>query len=268
MKLLATVGALVIATLASATPKQMQTFILTLKSKESSRLSKAQCITCHTEGAEYNAFGADLNSALLSSGKKLINADVLRMIAMKDSDGDGWRNQDELSRDTLPGDPRSHPAGMPPGQTDHKFMMGADMNQGGLKTFLDRPLPKHFVHSFILHFPMALFMVGIGLELFGLRRKSVGLRRSGWKFLLLGSVGTALVVPIELMLFLGSGFHWSGNPLTHIIFTVIAITLTFGTVIWRRKAEYKSVAYFVSLVLALVSIGLAGHFGGQLISGN
>lgn len=254
---------------AMATPDQMMAFRTALHLKESSRLFKAECMVCHTSPPEHNAFGRDVKAALKASGQQLITLQLIKDMGSKDSDGDGWSNEEEIKQDFLPGDAKSHPAGMPPGQDGHKKMMGANMDNpsGGSKSPLDQLVPKHSFHPLMVHFPIALFLFGAALEFFGWRKKHEVMRQAGWWAVLFGTLSTLLAVPTGLMVFLRSGFEWQGTALIHFILAVSATLVMAGTVIWRRKAAHESYAYFALLLLAVLLVGAAGHFGGQLVYG-
>ncbi len=255
--------------LAFATPEQMSAFRLSLKLKEQSSLFKAGCITCHTKPPEHNPFGKDLKIALKASGGNLITLQVIESIYAKDSDGDGWPNSDEIKQGFLPGDPNSHPAGMPPGQNDHKKMMGANMDNpsGGQKSLFDHVVPKHSFHPAVVHFPIALFLFGAALEFTGWRKKQSAMRLAGWYCVLFGTLSTLLTIPTGLMVFFRSGFQWQGTALIHFILAVTATVLMTLTVFWRRKAAHESYTYFALLLLSGLLVGAAGHFGAQLVYG-
>lgn len=253
---------------AMATPEQMEAFRSVLHLKESSRLFKAACMTCHTVPPEHNAFGKDVKSAVKANGQQLITLQLIQELGAKDSDGDGWPNAEEIKQDFLPGDPNSHPAGMPRGKTSHEQMMGKDMGKGAPLAFLDPILPKHSMHPLIIHFPIALFLFGTFLELLGWRRKDAGIRRAGWLCLLFGAISTAGALPTGLLAFYRVGFQWTGNALIHSILAVSATLLMTGTVLWRRRAAHESKAYFALLLLAAALVGAAGHFGALLVYGS
>lgn len=259
----------VLSAAAMATPEQMEAFHRAFLLKESSRLFKAQCMTCHTSPPEHNPFGKDVRSALKASGKDLITIELIRSLDAKDSDGDGWPNGEEIKQDFLPGDPKSHPAGMPPNATNHEGMMGANMDNpsGRQKSLLDQYVPKHSFHPLIIHFPIALFLFGAGLEVFGWRRKDATMRKAGWWALLFGTLSTAAALPTGLAVFLRSGFLWQGTALIHFILAISATLLMTATVLWRRKGAHETKAYFALLLMAAALVGAAGHFGAQLVYG-
>lgn len=258
--------ATLLVALATATPENWQTFKSVYGVKLNSRIFKAECMTCHTEVPAHNPFGKDAKAAA-TANKGVLTLEILRSLESKDSDGDGWSNIDEIKQDFLPGDPNSHPAGVPPGQANHDQMIGKDMGKGAPQAFLDPLVPKHSMHPLIIHFPIALFLFGTFLEILGWRKKDAGLRRAGWLCLLFGAISTAGALPTGLLAFYRVGFQWTGNALIHPILAISATLLMTGTVLWRRKAAHESKAYFALLLLAAALVGVAGHFGAQLVYG-
>lgn len=101
----------VLAVSASGLPVIRGEFIKVNKIKPTAKIAQAQCNLCHvTDTVKLNAFGADLRTAIKSAKSKQVTADVMKLIANKDSDKDGVNNAAELKADTLPGDPKSKPA--------------------------------------------------------------------------------------------------------------------------------------------------------------
>ncbi len=269
MKCIIAIVMVMASMIAFATPEQMNAFRSAMQLKNQSSLFKAECITCHTKPPEHNPFGKDLKAALKASGENTVTLQVIESIYAKDSDGDGWPNGEEIKQGFLPGDPDSHPAGMPPGQNDHKKMMGANMDNpsGGQKSIFDQIVPKHSFHPAVVHFPIALFLFGAALEFAGWRRKQVPMREAGWYCVLFGTLSTLLTIPTGLMVFLRSGFQWQGTALIHFILALSATSLMTLTVLWRRKAAHESYTYFALLLLSALLVGVAGHFGAQLVYG-
>ena len=263
-------AALVLAASAAATPDNWETFKKAYAIKPDSRIFKTECMTCHTEVPAHNPFGKDAKAAA-KSNNGVLTLDILRSLEAKDSDGDGWPNAEEIKQDFLPGDPNSHPAGMPPGALDHTQMMGADMNAKSdpAKTgnALDALIPRHSFHPLVIHFPIALFIFGAFLELVGWRRKHSALRDAAWWCLLAGALSTLIAVPTGFLLFYRSGLQWTGLPLVHVPLALTATALMIATVLWRRKGAHQSLAYFVLLALATAVLSAAGHFGAQMVWG-
>ncbi len=254
-----------LAARASATPENWEVYKNYYNLKPGMTNFNAGCKNCHTEVPQHNVFGKDVNEMMRAAGAKRLTPAILAMLDSKDSDGDGWPNGVEARQGFLPGDPNSHPAGMPPNQKDHTKMMGADMNRGGTRSFLDEFVPLHSFHPLIIHFPIALFLFGAALEFFGWRKKVEAMRQAGWYCVLFGALSAFLAIPTGLMVFYRSGFQWSGNALIHPILAVSATLLMTATVLWRRKAAHESYAYFALLLLTAALVAATGHFGGQIV---
>ena len=65
------------------------------------------CATCHVNprgGGMRNAFGQDYEKIALKAGDK-----YTKELGEKDSDGDGFTNDEEFAAKTHPGDPKSKP---------------------------------------------------------------------------------------------------------------------------------------------------------------
>ncbi len=243
-----------------ATPEGMERLHRVAELKPSSKLLKAECMTCHTDVPLHNPFGRDVRSAIKSSERAGVDAEIWNHLAKLDSDQDESSNGEEIRSDTLPGDPRNHPsksAATEEAQTEARRGTG-----------MDQVLPKHSLHPVVIHFPIALFLFGAAFELIGARKKNSGLRTTGWWGLLLGTISTGVAIPTGVAALLRSGYQWTGPALTHALFAGTATVLMITTTLWRRKGEIQSKTYFALLVLAAISVALAGHFGGQLVYGN
>lgn len=249
---------------ALATPEEMERFHTVLKVKESSKLFKADCMSCHTDPPQHNPFGAQIKANLRREGKARLDAGTLQALSMLDADGDGWSNQAEWQADTLPGDAKSHPVGEPP---KPEAQPSKKDSESPLKA-LDPLLPKHSMHPLMVHFPIALFLFGTGLELLGIRKKSDDLRRSAWLCLLFGAISAWFAIPTGLLAFYRVGFTWSGNALIHFILAVSSTLLMTGIVTWRKRGTHTSLLYVIALGATALFVALAGHFGGLLVYGN
>jgi len=267
VKALTVLMGIFLGTLAFATPENWETYKRFYNLKPKTTAFKAECMNCHTQVPDHNAFGKDVKAMIQLARAKSLTPEVLAMIGPKDSDGDGWPNDLEIKQGFLPGDPKSHPVGMPPGQEDHSKIMPKNMDNEG-KTLLDNYVPRHSFHPLIIHFPIALFLFGSALEVFGWRKGVPAIREAAWYCLLFGMLSTLIAIPTGLLAFYRIGFQWSGNPLIHFILAVSATLVMTGTVLWRRKAPHESFSYFALLMLAATLVGAAGHFGAQNVYEN
>lgn len=243
-----------------ATPEEMERLHRVAELKPSSKLLKAECMTCHTDVPLHNPFGRDVKSAIKSSGRAGVDAEIWTRLASIDSDQDGWSNGEEVRLDTLPGDPGDHP---PESRSREETQTNARISVG-----LDQVIPNHSLHPVVIHFPIALFLFGVAFDLIGARKKDSGLRMTGWWGLLMGTISTAVAIPTGVAALLRSGYQWTGPALSHALFAATATALMISTTLWRRKGEIQSKTYFALLLVAALAVALAGHFGGQLVYGN
>lgn len=246
-----------------ATPEDMEKFHEVTRMKESSRISQDSCMTCHTEPPEHNSFGKDLKLNLRASQKSRLDSLIIQSVASKDSDNDGWTNGQEWKADTLPGDPKSHPEGVPA-----KLEDGAKNESGPTVGMVDQLLPKHSMHPLVIHFPIALFLFGAVLELVGIRKRSDDLRKSAWLCLLFGAISAWFAVATGLLAFFRVGFSWTGYALIHFFLATISTLLMTGLVLFRRRGAHTSISYIALLIAATAAVASAGHFGGLLVYGN
>lgn len=259
-QLIASVVLILGVVLCWATPEEMERFHKVVELKPSSKLFKADCMTCHLEVPAHNSFGKDVKGLIKDSGQTGLSVELWSRLAKLDSDKDGWSNGEEVLADTLPGNAADHPVGVAASQTT------SSPQQRG--TIIDQLLPRHSLHPVVIHFPIALFLFGVAFELIGTKKRDSVLRQTGWWGLLLGTVSTAIAIPTGVAVLVRSGYSWSGPALTHAVIAGTATALMISTTLWRREGEIQSKTYFALLLLAAIAVALAGHFGGQLVYGN
>lgn len=134
-------------------------------------------------------------------------------------------------------------------------------------SLFERLVPDHGFHPAVIHFPIALFIFGALLEVFGWVKGRDSIRQAGFWNMAAGALSTLVAIPTGLIIFYRSDYTWQGKVLIHVAAAAAATLLMFGVVIWRRKKPLTSPAYAVLLALSVIAVGAAGHFGGQLIYG-
>lgn len=142
------------------------------------------------------------------------------------------------------------------------------VNPFDLRTIL---LAKHAQHVVIIHFPIALFITGVGLDLFSLGKRNSQLASAAYFNL---SIAAAAVIPAVLTGLLAWQFALEGKRLKGLLlFHLIAASIAAALVItswwvhWRtRKAESLVLPSFrLSIeLLGVAVIGLTAHLGGFL----
>ncbi|HXH60756.1 MAG TPA: DUF2231 domain-containing protein [Fimbriimonadaceae bacterium] len=242
---------------AHARPDIWQKFLAHYHFKAGSDAAKAKCMNCHTDPPVHNAFGRLVKKQLDADGLFAPTPSFWKEVEGADSDGDGYSNGEEAAAGTNPGDPNSHPG-------EHS---GASTTEVQKSTIWDHLFPTHSLHPALVHFPIALFLFGAGLEVVGWRKRRAALRDAAWWCLLFGSLSTLVVVPTGITAFLRNGFHLAGTGLLHPLFAISATITMAIVVLWRRKGKHETLAYFALLLLATLLVSIAGHFGGQLVFG-
>jgi uncharacterized membrane protein len=132
-------------------------------------------------------------------------------------------------------------------------------------------LAKHAQHVVLIHFPVALFITGVGLDLLSRGKRESQLAIAAYLNI---SIAAAMVVPTLLTGFLAWQFALEGKRLKgllllHVVAAAIAAVLVIVSwwVHWRsRKSRSPALPRFRIPVelLGLTVITLTAHLGGFL----
>jgi uncharacterized membrane protein len=141
-------------------------------------------------------------------------------------------------------------------------------NPFDIKTVL---LAKHAQHVVLIHFPIALFTVGVAFDFLGKWIKNLTLAAAAYFNLLVGAVLTVPVVATGL-----AAWQWAlegqklkGILLMHLVFGCIS-SLLIWLVFWihwraRRHPEEPLPTYRLPIeAIAVLLVGLTGHLGAFL----
>ena len=132
-------------------------------------------------------------------------------------------------------------------------------------------LAKHAQHVVLIHFPIALFMTGVGLDLLSRgKRDSQFASGAYWNL----SIAAAFIIPTALTGLLAWHFALDGQKLKglllmHLVIASIAtvLVITSWWVHWRTR---RAPSLFLPAIripvelLGVAAIGLAAHLGGFL----
>jgi uncharacterized membrane protein len=128
------------------------------------------------------------------------------------------------------------------------------------------------LHPLVVHFPVALLIVALVLEIYSLRNKNQSLRSAQNIVLFIGALTAIIAVVFGLLLKNQDGY--SGNTLTlhqwiGIATAWLAVT-TFYFFKRLTKVNSRPLVYLYRLLLVCSSIGVsvAGHYGAMLTHGN
>jgi uncharacterized membrane protein len=247
----------------------------TLAPKAGGAVEKANnsCQMCHTPSPpKLNPYGTDLKGALQQAKSKVLTPEALKAIEAKDSDGDGFPNSAEYAADTLPNDPASKPAGPPPSAPNSTPTAAAE--SPGLFSVKTLLTPDHAQHPVIVHFPIALFIISLLFEVFGLWKRNEGLRQAAYFNLIAAAVSSPLAIITGIIAWQVKfgGAPLAGELLWHLVSAITSSVLLFA-VWWTRVQMNKkpgsgfSKLYFILSMLLFMLISLTGHLGGALVYG-
>ncbi len=203
------------------------------------------CQTCHTSPPVRNPFGQAVEAAMRQASVRKVNEDVLQQVETQDTDGDGVSNGDELRAGTSPGDPRS----------------------GVQKSALSRIVPDHAFHPLVVHFPIALFLFGVFLDVLGAKRQDSALRKFALWNLGFGAVGSIGAVFTGVSSFLLRGFAFEGVPLVHFVLGLSTCILMCAGALMKRRNPEAGGLYWLVVALAVTSVTVGGHLGMTLVYG-
>jgi uncharacterized membrane protein len=132
-------------------------------------------------------------------------------------------------------------------------------------------LARHAQHVVLIHFPIALFLAGVGFDLTALWKRNSALAAAAYYNLLLAAVSTLPVVLSGLLAWRWQleGAPLKSNLLLHLVLG-IGSSLMILVVWWihyraRRRDDRRLPGYRVPVeALAVILVALTGHLGGVL----
>ena len=141
------------------------------------------------------------------------------------------------------------------------------VNPFDIKTIL---LAKHAQHVVLIHFPIALFIAGVGFDLIAQKTRRQGLRDAAYYNLLFAAISTVpvLVTGILAWQFALEGQRVKGILLEHMVLAGISTALIW--LVWwihirARWNETDLPTFRIPLeLLGVAVIALTGHLGGFL----
>ncbi len=142
------------------------------------------------------------------------------------------------------------------------------VNPFDLRTIL---LAKHAQHVVLIHFPIALFITGVGLDLLSRGKRDSHLASAAYWNL---SIAAAFIIPTGLTGLLAWHFALDGQKLKglllmHLVIASIATVLvvTSWWVHWNTRRAPSLILPAIRIpveLLGVAAIGLAAHLGGFL----
>ncbi|MBX3095791.1 MAG: hypothetical protein KF812_02910 [Fimbriimonadaceae bacterium] len=116
----------ILCTITSAKPEFWRQYQQVQTMQPRTHMLEAQCLNCHIQPPRRNPFGNAISQAMRELRVGSVTKEVLAKVAAKDSDGDGFTNEQEWKADTLPGNPNSKPTSQtnssPSGWLSHFYL--------------------------------------------------------------------------------------------------------------------------------------------------
>ncbi|HET6385133.1 MAG TPA: DUF2231 domain-containing protein [Armatimonadota bacterium] len=134
-------------------------------------------------------------------------------------------------------------------------------------------LPDNMWHPAIVHFPIALFIAGMFLDILGYIKKNSTLLLAGWYNLLLAAISAVFAVVTGGAAMMRLGLPFKGLIAEHLSMAVIASFLMWMMVSLRvhRHQDMSGGARALYYLLALITVcllGYAAHLGGAYVYGS
>ncbi len=133
-------------------------------------------------------------------------------------------------------------------------------------------LPENAFHPAIVHFPIALFLAALLLDLIGIVRNNPKFLVAGWYNLIMAAISSFGAIATGLMAMWTMGLPFKGLIFKHILLAVIATVLMWVLVALRAHRHEKMsrnlrIAYFVVALAGMLLISYAAHLGGAFVYG-
>ena len=131
-------------------------------------------------------------------------------------------------------------------------------------------LAKHAQHVVLIHFPIALFMMGVAFDFVAQRTKNAELAAAAYYNLVVAAVAT---LPVVLTGILAWRFALEGAALKGILLYHLVLGVTVSMLFWivarwhfraQRKASPLPGYRWAVQLLALLLVGMTAHLGGFL----
>lgn len=246
---------------AHAEPEFLDVITKKYSISDTSKLGEKTCGICHISDEDYafNPYGKQVAQYLTEHNLKALDDNILVAVAGLDADGDGKTNDDELK------------AGTDPGKSDQP---------GGSGTVTTPPappapkplVPKNGFHPAIVHFPIALLIAGLFLDLMGLVFKRPNLLVAGWYNLVLGALSSFGAVASGFLAMYMIKLPYKGLIFTHLKLALLVTVLMWVMVALRVHRHEKMkigirVVYYGLALAAFLIISYTGHLGGAFVYG-
>jgi uncharacterized membrane protein len=234
-------------------------------------LASRSCANCHVSDSDFtrNAFGKELAVEMAKAGTKSLSVSLLRLLEPLDADGDGATNIEEIRAGTAPGDASSGGSAALRSKARPIVEPSAAAPPPPKKSWV----PKNGYHPAIVHFPIALFIAGLGLDLLGMLRRSSALLLAGWYNLVLATISSAFAIATGVLALKLTRLPLKGIILNHMLLAISSTIIMCGLVALRAHRHEKMrpgarLLYYALAAAGLCLISYSGHLGGVFVYGD
>jgi uncharacterized membrane protein len=232
-------------------------------------LTQRSCGNCHiSPTSQRNAYGLEIEQAMTSTGASDLTPAILHRVETMDAAGDGVTNLQRIQQGLPPaGAPGAKPAAKSAPATPKLVVAGHEINPSDWQW-----IPKNGMHPAIVHFPIALFISGLFLDLLGLVRKNKTFLYAGWYNLILAAISALAACATGYAAILLQQIPVGGLIKTHLSLA-IAATIVMWVMVALRVHKHENigiqarVVYYVLAALNFCIISYAGHLGGMYVYG-
>jgi uncharacterized membrane protein len=132
-------------------------------------------------------------------------------------------------------------------------------------------LAKHAQHVVLIHFPIALFLTGVGFDFAAYWTKRSSLATAAYYNFIVAAISTVPVIATGLLAwqFELEGQKLKGILLQHLVLGVVSSAMI--CLVWlvhflsRRASEHKLPSYCLPMeLMAVALVAITGHLGGYL----